>query len=145
MAASTFPSHNLVETIVRRTTAYPYQTLFFVLAVVCAATRVVTGLRNYFQSRSSSGLKHIAVLPYWTPFLGSAFQFLLRFQDFLGDARYRDVFCALRVEGLIDISALLPRMEYLLWSWEVGYTTSSQVPVLPSRSFSIAQLPHPDL
>ena len=58
------------------------------VAAICVVTRIITGQRRNHDPEDISKPKHIDVLPYYVPWLGSAISFGLRFQDFLAEAQY---------------------------------------------------------
>jgi len=65
----------------------PYLITFFCLAMVCVATRIITGFRASMKTDAASGPQPIRVLAYWIPWIGHSFQFATKFQDFMAEAK----------------------------------------------------------
>ncbi|KIW92489.1 uncharacterized protein Z519_06336 [Cladophialophora bantiana CBS 173.52] len=68
----------------------PFQTLFAVFFVICAVTRIVTSLqyrstvsKQAEAAGGSTGPRTVPVLPYWIPWIGHAFSFVVGGTDFL--------------------------------------------------------------
>jgi hypothetical protein len=75
-----------------------YAAVFAILALICILTRAFTGLRNSFRTQHIGGPKDVSVIPYWIPWLGHTFQFFVRFQFFLADAKYAFEYISGRIE-----------------------------------------------